>query len=137
MKTIPMRKRVVFFVAWSILAAGVVVVGYQQDVNAEHDEASELAAAEQRAADAERDADALCEQVAQVNQQMRDLLALISAPRVPPEGSTPAQIEGYEVANAERAKLRQFGETLFPAALCADGLPPKSALPITPGEPPS
>jgi hypothetical protein len=124
-KTIPMRKRVVFFVAWSILALGVIVVGYQQDANSDRDAADGLAAA-----------DALCEQVAQVNQQMRDLLTVIGAPRVPPAGSTPAQLEGYETANAERAKLRQFGDTLFPAALCADGIPPKSAIPPTTGAPP-
>lgn len=118
-------------VAWVVLAVGMLVLGVQVSRNYEADADDRAVAAEQRAIDAQRDADQLCEKVADQNQKLTDFLAISSAPRTPPPGATPAQIEGYRVTNEEREKLRALGATIFEPDVCADGVPPPTFAPTT------
>lgn len=119
-------------IGFLVLACGVTVALLLVQANSTRDaEDREARYAADQAEDA-RERDRICESASEIKRLVIDLVAIEGADRQVPAGATPAQIEGYNNANARAADLRRLVVGLFAPDACADGIIPASKAPEYP-----
>lgn len=108
------------FVIWtSILTVGLVLSLYGIQENSNND------AQDSKNADAVLSL-AFCHALSDNNQEIRDVLSILSIDVATTEDMTPSQKESIRIANEKRKGYRLIAEGLFPVPVCVDGYKAKS-----------